>query len=297
MGSRALGSETNDPTGQYQGLNVFERLRHIMLGVFPEGWRGFATGALSSRMVSFLKRMLQRIHEKVRLPDDSLSAFLNLSPPTGPRLHLGCGENYLEGYVNIDLPLSEHTVMRDVRPDVYADLREIHFRTDSIALVRSHHVFEHFDRPTALVMLIKWYRWLTEGGVVVIETPDFGRAATRVLSDVSSLGEKLVSLRHIFGSHEASWAFHLDGWFKGKFMFFLERLGYHDIQVIQFSNMSLDNIIVKAHKARPVVDLETQIQAAEELLWYGLVSPEKEQPLFGVWRNKLRECLIFPEGA
>jgi predicted SAM-dependent methyltransferase len=227
-----------------------------------------------------------------KLQRDQLNAFLELNVPTGPKLHLGCGETYLHGYVNIDLPPSKHTVMRNVKPDVYADLKEIRFPLESVALVRSHHVFEHFDRPTALVMLIEWYQWLKGDGVVVIETPDFEKAAKRVLSSKCRIQERLVPLRHIFGSHEASWAYHLDGWFKDKFILFLERLGYQDVHFLQFSHGSLDYIIVKARKRRPIFGLEGQAHAAEQLLSYGLVSAQYEQPLFDVWKKRLRDQLL-----
>ena len=80
------------------------------------------------------------------------------------RLHLGCGEKYLEGYVNIDYPPDEHSVQVSSPADVYADITELSYEPGSVAEVRLHHVFEHFDRVTALSLLIDWYAWLEEGG-------------------------------------------------------------------------------------------------------------------------------------
>lgn len=230
-------------------------------------------------------RCAQKIQER------RLDRFLELSAPEGHRVHLGCGEKYLKGYINIDLPPSNHTVMQNVRPDVCADIRHIHFRPESVAVIRSHHVLEHFDRPTALAMLIEWYYWLQEGGIVVIETPDLTRAIRRVCQNKSNVAAGLGPLRHIFGSQEASWAFHLDGWYKEKFVFFLEHLGYRDVQVMQFSQGNLDNIIVKARKRQPFAARHLQIYAADELLSYSLIVREKEQLVLDLWMRLLRERL------
>jgi len=91
----------------------------------------------------------------------------------GRRIHLGCGEVYLPGYVNIDLPPQHQTVMRKIKADIYADISRFYCVTNSIEEIRLHHVFEHFDRPTALQLLISWYLMLKDLGHLVIETPDF----------------------------------------------------------------------------------------------------------------------------
>jgi len=98
------------------------------------------------------------------------------------RLHLGCGELYLPGYLNVDLPSREHTVQRTSVADLYADIARLSFAQMSIAEIRLHHVLEHFDRVTAIRLLIQWYLWLEEGGKLVIETPDFERSVRRIAS-------------------------------------------------------------------------------------------------------------------
>ena len=97
------------------------------------------------------------------------------------RLHLGCGERYLEGYVNIDYPLDQHSVQISSPADLHADITELSYEPATVAEVRLHHVFEHFDRVTALRLLIDWYAWLEEGGLLLIETPDFEASVRRFL--------------------------------------------------------------------------------------------------------------------
>ena len=65
------------------------------------------------------------------------------------KLHLGCGETILPGYVNIDYPKDQHNIM-NVSPDLAADLTRLACRENSIDEIRLHHVFEHFNRIAAL---------------------------------------------------------------------------------------------------------------------------------------------------
>ena len=86
------------------------------------------------------------------------------------KLHLGCGERYLEGYINIDYPPEQHTVQQNTKVDHYADITKLNYPENSIDEVRLHHVFEHFDRATALALLCNWHTWLKPGGKLLIET-------------------------------------------------------------------------------------------------------------------------------
>src|SRR4051812_1479624 len=122
------------------------------------------------------------------------------------RLHLGCGERHLDGYVNIDYPPSEHTVQTATAADELADITRLEYPAGSVAEIRLHHVFEHFDRPTALRLLADWRGWLAPGGELTIETPDFERCARAFARRTTTEKRREVLLRHMFGSHEAAWA-------------------------------------------------------------------------------------------
>ena len=80
------------------------------------------------------------------------------------KLHLGCGQIYLNGYVNIDYPLTEHTVQQASVADEFCDLTNMHYKAGSIEEVRLHHVFEHFPRAQAIALLASWHSWLQRGG-------------------------------------------------------------------------------------------------------------------------------------
>jgi hypothetical protein len=150
-------------------------------------------------------------------------------------------------------------------PDLEADIVDLHCRPGRLDEVRLHHVFEHFERAVALGLLVRWHDWLAPQGRLLIETPDFERCiegfATR------SFAEKTLVLRHIFGSQEASWASHLDGWSRDRFAIVLPRLGYEQLEFDETASDSdglLVNVVVSARK-RPM-PRDERIAAAGDLL-------------------------------
>lgn len=149
------------------------------------------------------------------------------------RLHLGCGETYLDGYTNIDYPQSEHTVA-SVKADEYKDLRTLSYPSGTIDEIRNHHVLEHFSRGETLGLLINWRRWLKVGGILFMETPDFEESARDFLEADEKSRDSII--RHIFGSQEAAWALHYDGWYEEKYRRVLGELGFEIIKIIKTRN-------------------------------------------------------------
>jgi glycosyltransferase involved in cell wall biosynthesis/predicted SAM-dependent methyltransferase len=204
------------------------------------------------------------------------------------KLHLGCGETYLPGYTNIDFPSEHHTVQRTSKADIHADIPELRYPPGSVEEIRLHHVFEHFDRGTAVRLLIEWYDWLKVGGMLVIETPDFEKCAQTFIRS-SGEGDRLKVLRHIFGSHEAAWAVHLDGWYQAKFELFLGSLGYRDLFFSASEWRGTCNITVTARKLHPLMTRDEQVEAGKELLRLSLVDDsDSEERMIGVWMERVR---------
>ena len=81
------------------------------------------------------------------------------------RLHFGCGPNYKQGWVNIDL---------SPNADLQLDLREpIPLCSASAEIAYSEHFFEHLKYPTdALGFLAECHRLLRPGGTFSIGVPD-----------------------------------------------------------------------------------------------------------------------------
>jgi predicted SAM-dependent methyltransferase len=151
------------------------------------------------------------------------------------KLHIGCGEKYLEGYVNIDFPDSEQSIIKTKADVFYKNMGELSYAENSIDEIRSHHLFEHFSRAEALKLLTRWRGWLKPDGVLVIETPDFTTSAAMFLQS-GSLKRRFQLSRHIYGSQEAGWAQHKDYWDKDKFAYVLGKLGFKKIKIRLYWN-------------------------------------------------------------
>ncbi len=209
------------------------------------------------------------------------------------RLHLGCGRRYLDGYVNVDFPPSEHTVQADLTADIHADIVSLRYLPATVGEIRLHHVFEHFDRPTALALLCRWRDWLRPGGTLRIETPDVSRSVLLLASPFTSYGDKQQVLRHLFGSHESHWAAHLDGWSAERFRRTLVALGYVDVRPTHTRWGVLRNVEVEARK--PLRDSGARVYepAVRDLLAASLVTvdgetAQSELELLEVWMDKWR---------
>ena len=80
------------------------------------------------------------------------------------KLHLGCGNRYIEGYVHIDAVEFDHIGQIDQLP---------YIATDSVDLIYACHVLEHFKRNDFERVLIEWNRVLKPKGILRLAVPDF----------------------------------------------------------------------------------------------------------------------------
>lgn len=130
---------------------------------------------------------------------------------TFKRIEIGSGKWPKANCTHIDIEKRKGVdIVGDFRTMSFSDLEEI----------RSHHLLEHFGRKEAIEVLKLWHSWLKKDGVLIVETPDFERICYNFKNDREWLNN------HTFGSQEADWAFHKDGWWKDKFMEVLPKIGF-----------------------------------------------------------------------
>jgi predicted SAM-dependent methyltransferase len=87
--------------------------------------------------------------------------------PKPLKLHLGCREKKIHGYVNID-------IRPEVEPDVIDDCFILSsFENNTVDVIYTCHMLEHCPRDKYKDVLRKWYALLKPKGVLRISVPDF----------------------------------------------------------------------------------------------------------------------------
>lgn len=81
------------------------------------------------------------------------------------KLNLGSGDDYIDGYINVDLYAEKADERFDVATLPYDD--------NTVDEIRAYHVIEHFDYMAVQYVLKEWLRVLKPNGKIKIETPDF----------------------------------------------------------------------------------------------------------------------------
>lgn len=208
------------------------------------------------------------------------------------RLHLGCGEIYLDGYENIDFPLAQHTVQRASVADRFADIRELRYPAASVDEVRLRHVFEHFTRATAAALLLSWRSWLKVGGLVHIELPDFDKTARRALSRFGGVRNRQVALRHIFGSQEATWAVHQHGWSPRQLRDIAERFAL-DVTKVEHERYrgTFNCTLLAVRNSVEITHQQALSLITDYLADFTLDASEAERRLLDVWIEEARRQL------
>ncbi len=105
------------------------------------------------------------------------------------RLHLGCGPDKRDGWINID-------VNPDNEPDLVGSADDLcDFADASVDAIEACHLFEHFTLDQAQAALREWARALRPGGTLALELPDLdgcvrliGRAADPRGYDMGMIG-------------------------------------------------------------------------------------------------------------
>ena len=82
------------------------------------------------------------------------------------RVHLGAGDKYWPGWVNVDIEGDQ---------DVIADIMDLPFDDGSVDEIQAIHVFEHIHRLDIPSVLKEWKRVLKQDGKLVLEMPSLDK--------------------------------------------------------------------------------------------------------------------------
>ena len=198
------------------------------------------------------------------------------------KLHLGCGQKYMDGYINIDYPSSQHTIQKTSVADEFHNIHELTYKSSSVDEIRLHHVFEHFERMRACAFMAGWNSWLKIGGILDIEVPDFETTCRRNLSFFSKSKHEGVALRHIFGSQEAAWAVHFEGYSVARLTKLFTGFGFRVLEVKKTAYKRTFNVEVIGSKERNITYQQALVAAREYLSDYMVDHSETEKNILDV---------------
>lgn len=101
------------------------------------------------------------------------------------RLHLGGGKIYIPGFVHIDKRKFDHI-------DHVQDVKDLsNFEDESVSLIYSCHLLEHFKRKEINEVLQEWNRVLKKGGILRLSVPGF--------EEIIKVYEKYQDLKLVLG--------------------------------------------------------------------------------------------------
>ena len=149
-----------------------------------------------------------------RIVDGARLFFYRSDSPI--KLHLGCGDQHKNGYLNIDWRKTGVT-------DFVCNISSIPIKDNSVSVIESYHVIEHLSEHDAIGALEHWYKLLNSGGKIVVECPDLDRTLKEYLD-----GNK-DRIHDIFGYRRFPGDAHLFGYDYESLKALLVSIGFNDV--------------------------------------------------------------------
>lgn len=148
------------------------------------------------------------------------------------KLHLGCGFEKWDGYVNIDI------CQEISNPDILADASDLCFiKSNTVDVIESYHLVEHIGHQKILKVLMEWRRCLKDGGELIFETPNLGpmlEAFCKIRShsgDVNGDFGPGSIYNSIYGGQNDVGNYHLGCYTIGTILMLLRMAGFKDYKI------------------------------------------------------------------
>jgi len=135
------------------------------------------------------------------------------------KLHLGCFQKKIHGYVNVD-------IREDVDPDVVDDITTLgKFKNNSADVIYACHVLEHTTRDDSKKVMKRWFEVLKPGGLLRVSVPDMEAVFEyyMVHKDLDLMGAFL------YGSQRHEFDFHYMGWDEATLTRDLKKIGFKNM--------------------------------------------------------------------
>ena len=137
----------------------------------------------------------------------------------GLKLHIGCGDYWFDGYINIDMHVYGGT-------DMLWDVRKgLPFQPETVEVIEAYEFLEHLNKDEAFNQLEEWKRVLISGGTVRISVPDMDGLISMYGTDPQD------TIAMIYGYEDHP--HHKWGYTKDTLKELFEKHGFIEVTVIQ----------------------------------------------------------------
>ncbi len=133
-------------------------------------------------LLFFLKRNLLRIYSEFLILIKHKFNFymIRLLGENPDKIHFGCGDIRLNNFTNVDIKKTPAT-------DRVLDLRRtLPYKSNSVSLIFSEHVFEHFEAWELENIFKESHRILKKGGVLLFSVPHYEELMKALLNPKES---------------------------------------------------------------------------------------------------------------
>lgn len=165
------------------------------------------------------------------------------------KLHLGCGNKKIDGFINIDVRYQPNV---DVVDNIKF-LRSI--KKNSIDLIYASHVLEHFSRWDYMLVLQRWHELLKDDGILRIAVPDFEQICTYYL--------KSKNLRSVsgmlYGGQDYNENYHYWCWDFNELKNDLQKIGFKNIIKYNWKDTEHSHVDDYSQSYLPHMDKENGI--------------------------------------
>lgn len=221
------------------------------------------------------------------------------------KLHLGCGSKYRDGWCNIDAhppkDTDTHRGVLSTAPDIWCDIRNLPTTDESVDIIYTAHVVEHFYRHSTIELFREFWRVLRPNGVIITEMPDLARILlllrflpTRPNYPVAMRANRDMIKAQLYGAaweaNDEGYPYHKYVWERVEFCEMLSEIGFKILLQTGATQSHVpfrDMVVICVKPSAAASDAKSEINHSEILAPYGTRAFRAKKQL-----NSLRNLIL-----
>jgi len=145
------------------------------------------------------------------------------------KLNLGCGNNIIDGFINVDLFVTSDKTVK-------ADIKDLPFDKNYADYILCDNVLEHLPSSEVPDVLYEIKRVLKPGGQAIVVVPDFHDIAKQWLDNVDPVKFDWTTWKFfsdiIFGNQVHDGEYHKAAFYPGYIAFIMHMVGLHKFELV-----------------------------------------------------------------